>query len=241
LARKARSGLRRLDAAVTHAFPELQDPLAAISEGQVLVDGLVATNPARLVDRDVSIALRRPTELRGSPKLAAALAAFDVRVEGRIALDLGASAGGFVRVLLEHGARRVYAVDVGHGQLLGSLRQERRVVNLERTNLADLSVDLLPDAVSLVTVDLSYLSLTRAVPQLSHLRFEKDAEMVALVKPMFELSLPAPPDDEFSLREAVERAQSGLADAGWHPLGVIDSPVRGAGGATEYLLHAQRP
>src|SRR5207248_5685095 len=118
--------------------------LEAIAEGRVLVDGRIVTNPRSQVRRDALVSIRRPTALRGEAKLRAALAAFEVPVAGRVALDAGAAAGGFVRVLLELGAARVYAVDVGHGQLLGSLRQEPRVVTLERTNISDLDPSLVP-------------------------------------------------------------------------------------------------
>jgi 23S rRNA (cytidine1920-2'-O)/16S rRNA (cytidine1409-2'-O)-methyltransferase len=108
--------------------------------------------------------LRTPQPLAGEAKLRAALAAFAPAVQGRIALDVGAAAGGFTRVLLEAGARRVYAVDAGFGQLLGSLRQDPRVVNLERTNLGVLDAALVPDPIELVTIDVSYISLASAVP-----------------------------------------------------------------------------
>src|SRR5207248_8695281 len=114
---------------------------------------------------DAAVLVSGPPLLRGETKLRAALAAFDVSVAGRVALDVGAAAGGFTRALLAAGARRVYAVDAGYGQLLGSLRQDPRVVNLEATNLGELSVDLIPDQVELVTLDLSYLALAAAVPQ----------------------------------------------------------------------------
>src|SRR5262245_23079822 len=107
----------------------------------------------------------RPVALRGEAKLRHGLRAMAVPVEGRVALDVGAAAGGFTRVLLEAGAVRVYAVDAGHGQLLGSLRQDPRVVALERTNLGALTLELVPDVVEVVTMDLSYLPVARAAPQ----------------------------------------------------------------------------
>jgi 23S rRNA (cytidine1920-2'-O)/16S rRNA (cytidine1409-2'-O)-methyltransferase len=168
--------------------------------------------------------------LRGEAKLEAALAAFPVEVRGRIALDAGASTGGFTRTLLRHGARRVYAVDVGHGQLLGSLRQDPRVVNLERTNLGSVVV---PERVELVTLDLSYLPLADAVPQLGSL----GVDLVALVKPQFELRLDAPPDDP---RPALDAAVAGIETAGWAVRGTIESPVL-VRGTVEYFVFATRP
>ena len=213
-------------------------PIDAIRAGHVRVNGFPVTNPDALVARDAHVAVVAPQPLAGEAKLAAALAAFAPRVAGRVALDLGAAAGGFTRVLLAAGARRVYAVDAGFGQLLGSLRQDPRVVTLERTNLGALTPALIPDAIELVTIDVSYLALARAVPQLAPLHIAGDAELIALVKPMYELGLAAPPPDEL-LPAAVAAARAGIEAAGWTVTGVIASPVTGHRGAKELLLHAR--
>jgi len=178
--------------------------------------------------------------LRGEAKLRAALDGFDVRAAGRICLDLGAAAGGFTRVLLEAGAMRVYAVDAGFGQLLGSLRQDPRVVNLEATNVAALDTRLVPDAIDVVTIDVSYLALAAAVAQLDRITIAPDAVLIGLVKPMFELRLATAPSDAISVDAATERAASGIAAAGWRVIGTMPSPVLGGRGAVEALLHARR-
>jgi 23S rRNA (cytidine1920-2'-O)/16S rRNA (cytidine1409-2'-O)-methyltransferase len=178
--------------------------------------------------------------LRGEAKLRAALDGFDVRAAGRICLDLGAAAGGFTRVLLEAGAMRVFAVDAGFGQLLGSLRQDPRVVNLEATNVAALDTRLIPDSIELVTVDVSYLALAAAVAQLDRIAMAHDADLIGLVKPMFELRLATAPSDAISVDAATERAASGIAAAGWRVIGTMPSPVLGGRGAVEALLHARR-
>jgi 23S rRNA (cytidine1920-2'-O)/16S rRNA (cytidine1409-2'-O)-methyltransferase len=183
---------------------------------------------------------REPKELRGEAKLRAALAAFEVSVEGCIAMDVGASAGGFTRVLLARGAARVYAVDVGHGQLLGSLRQNARVVNLEATNLGELDRFLVPDLIQVVTVDVSFLSLANAVPQLERVGLAEHVDLIALVKPMFELHLAQPPTSPDLLQEAVRVALDGIESAGWSIVSWIESPVRGSRGAVEFLIHARR-
>jgi 23S rRNA (cytidine1920-2'-O)/16S rRNA (cytidine1409-2'-O)-methyltransferase len=175
-------------------------------------------------------------ELRGSMKLRAALDAFGVSPAGRICLDVGASTGGFTSVLIERGAAKVYAVDVGHGQLLGSLRQDPRVVNLERTNIADAVIE---EPIDLVTVDVSYLSLAEAVRQLERLAFGDGAELVGLVKPMFELRLANAPKDDASLDEAIERATAGVSRAGWRVVKTMASAVRGTKGAIEGFVHAR--
>jgi len=139
VARKGRVPLRSLRDELVRTHPSINDPDAAIARGAVVVDGRVVTNPASLVPVGAAITLRKDLPLRGEAKLEAALAAFDVAASGRTALDVGAAAGGFTRVLLNAGAQREYAVDAGHGQLLGSIRQDARVVNLERVNLAELN------------------------------------------------------------------------------------------------------
>jgi 23S rRNA (cytidine1920-2'-O)/16S rRNA (cytidine1409-2'-O)-methyltransferase len=180
-----------------------------------------------------------PQALRGSLKLQAALDQFRVPVAGRIGLDLGAAAGGFTQVLLANGASRVYAVDVGHGQLLGSLRQDPRVVNLEATNLSELDRRVVPDPIQIVTIDLSNLAVARAVPQLDAAIPATGADLVALVKPMFELGLARLPSAATQLEEAVGRAATGVQGAGWRVLNRMRSPVLGANGAVEFFIHAR--
>lgn len=242
MARKGRARLRALVDLVTETRPNV-DAAEVIKSGLVVVDGRTLTNPASLVRRDASITIREGGEeaLRGEAKLAAALRVFAVPVDGRVALDLGAAAGGFTRVLLGAGARHVYAVDVGFGQLLGSLRRHPAVTNLERTNLADLSAQLVPERIDIVTVDLSYISLARAVPQLRRrVAFAPDADLVAVVKPQFELGLAEPASEARALANAVQAASAGIEQAGWAVTGSEESPVRGARGTVEFLLHARR-
>lgn len=220
--------------------PELADPEALVHQGRVLVDGFPVRNPRSLIRRDAAIVLVEPHTLRGEAKLRAALEAFPVDASDRVALDVGAAAGGFTRALLDAGASRVYAVDAGHGQLVGSLRQDERVVNLEATNLGELDRGLVPEPIELVTIDVSYLSLAAAVPQLDRVELADSAELVALVKPQFELGLGRTPGDEPTLAAALERACAGIEAARWSVLGSIRSPVLGAGGSAEFLVHARR-
>jgi 23S rRNA (cytidine1920-2'-O)/16S rRNA (cytidine1409-2'-O)-methyltransferase len=204
------------------------------------VDGFAVRNPASLIRRGASIRLRDERPLRGQAKLEAALTAFDVAVAGRVALDVGAAAGGFTRALLARGAKRVYAVDAGHGQLVGSLRIDPRVVDLEATNLGELDRRVVPEPIELVAIDVSYLALAAAVPQLTRVELAAGADLVALVKPQFELGLARPPSDEAVLAKALERASAGIKAAGWRVLARMESPLRGAGGAVEHFVHARR-
>jgi 23S rRNA (cytidine1920-2'-O)/16S rRNA (cytidine1409-2'-O)-methyltransferase len=220
--------------------PDGDDPAALIGAGLVRVDGVVRTNGAFPVRPGAAVVVEPPVALRGEAKLRAALEAFRVEVAGRVALDVGAAAGGFTRVLLEAGARRVYAVDAGHGQLLGSLRLDRRVVNLEATNVGVLTREHVPEPIDVVTVDVSYLSLAGAVAQVNRVELAPGADLVGLVKPMFELRLGAPPDDQERLDRALALAISGVEAAGWRVTGSMPSPVRGARGAKELLLRAAR-
>jgi 23S rRNA (cytidine1920-2'-O)/16S rRNA (cytidine1409-2'-O)-methyltransferase len=240
MGRKARPRLRALREELVRRNPGLDDPDAAIYAGRILVDGRIVTNPASRVRPGAAIRICVPQPLRGEAKLEAALEAFAIDVRGCVALDAGAAAGGFVRMLLRHGARRVYAVDAGHGQLLGSLRQDPRVVDLEATNLGALTPELVPDEVEIVTLDLSYLALADAVPQLDPLRLAAGVDAVALVKPQFELGLAAPPFEASAIRRAVAHARRGFEAAGWRVLATRESAVTGSRGAVEHLIHARR-
>jgi 23S rRNA (cytidine1920-2'-O)/16S rRNA (cytidine1409-2'-O)-methyltransferase len=241
MARKGRARLRRLVEVVAQAYPDFEDPEQEIVARRVSVDGRVVDNPASLVRSEAAIAIVRGRTLRGEAKLTAALERFDVAVDGRIALDLGAAAGGFTSVLLRAGTAKVYAVDAGFGQLLGSLRQEPRVVSLERTNVAALDSRLVPEEIDVVTADLSYLAIGAAVGQVTgRVRFARDADLLGLVKPQFELGRSSPPTAAEELDAAVRAAVVSVEAEGWMVQGTMESPVRGARGSVEFLLHAGR-
>lgn len=198
-------------------------------------------NPESQVRDDARIVVRRAKELRGEVKLAAGLDAFTkpVEIAGEVCLDVGASTGGFTTELLRRGARFVYAVDAGHGQLLGSLRQDPRVKNLESTNASELTTQLIPQAIDVVTVDVSYSPLRAIVPDITGaLRFSPAAVMIALVKPMFELQAASLPTERADLERAANSGEAALDSAGWHVDQVIESPVRGNGGAVEFFIRA---
>lgn len=159
-----------------------------IMAGQVLVNEQRLDKPGMLVPNDATLRVRGRSRYasRGGYKLEAALEHFNAPVKDAVALDSGASTGGFTDCLLQHGAALVYAVEVGHGQLVGRLRADPRVRNLERTNLSDLLPMILDPQPTLITLDLSYLSLTRALPIAASL-LAPQGQLLALVKPLFEV------------------------------------------------------
>ena len=214
---------------------------ATLAEGRVRVDGRYVTNPTAQVPLDAAIVVEAPADLRGVAKLGYALDRCDVPVAGAVALDVGAAAGGFTTALLERGASRVYALDAGHGQLLGSLRQDPRVVNLEATNVAAAGPEVIPERVAVVSVDVSYLPLRHAVAQLSEVHFAPGAHLVGLVKPMFELALPSLPRDEADHEAAAALAADGIAEVGWTVFDTFPSAVTGRHGAVEWFVHAGLP
>jgi 23S rRNA (cytidine1920-2'-O)/16S rRNA (cytidine1409-2'-O)-methyltransferase len=231
---------RDLASVVAARWPSV-DATTAIVGGQVIVDGAIVTNPRSLVGVSASIRLVPAAPLQGARKLSWALSRFTPPVTGRVALDVGACTGGFTSALLDAGAARVYAVDAGFGQLRGSLAGDDRVVNLERTNVGALSSALVPESVGAVTVDVSYLSLSEAVAQLSaSVALAADAWLLGLVKPMFELRLATIPADAPTLARALETAIAGVRAAAWDVLDHDECPVRGNRGAVEFFVHARR-
>ena len=180
---------------------------------------------------------------RGGVKLEAALQAFGIDPSGRASLDIGASTGGFSHVLLQRGARRVVAVDVGHGQLHASLNREPRLVSLEGHDIRTLAPAAIGEAPSLIVIDVSFISLAAVLPAATGLAAE-DSVLVALVKPQFEAGRAylkkGVVRDEDAQREACERIEVKLAELGWTLIGRIESPIAGGDGNREFLVGAQR-
>jgi 23S rRNA (cytidine1920-2'-O)/16S rRNA (cytidine1409-2'-O)-methyltransferase len=206
----------------------------------VLVDGVPAASIRTRVRADATVKIREHRPLRGTVKLAHALAGFDVDPAGVVALDLGAAAGGFTQALLAAGAARVYAVDAGVGQLRGWLRADPRVISLERTNLADLNPRLISEPVELITMDLSYLSVAGAIGQVDRRLLAPAAQLIALVKPTFELHSAGLADHPDQVAAAADAAACALEEHGWHVRGRLPSPIGGARGAVEVFVHAAR-
>lgn len=206
--------------------------------------------PGDLIAPDTTLEMteRPPYVSRGGLKLAAALDAFGIDPRGQVCLDVGASTGGFTDVLLQRGAARVYALDVGRGQLAESLRNDPRVVAMERTHAARLEPShrqhvALPEPVSLAVIDVSFISLSRVLPGVLA-ALAAGGELVALVKPQFEagrehVKKGVVRDPEVR-RAAVDAVRTDVAALGLRAVGEIESPVVGPAGNREYLLHLVR-
>jgi 23S rRNA (cytidine1920-2'-O)/16S rRNA (cytidine1409-2'-O)-methyltransferase len=221
---------------------------ALILAGRVLVDGVPVTKAGALVAGDAEIALKpapHPYVSRGGEKLAAALDHFGVDPKGLVCLDAGASTGGFTHVLLLRGAAKVYAVDVGYGQLDQGLRRDPRVVVLERVNIRVLPREAVPEAVALATLDLSFISLTLVLPKILEL-LRPGGAILALVKPQFEVGKGKVGKggvvrDPALQREAVEKVAGAARNLGLTVGPAFPSPLKGPKGNQEYFLHMQAP
>jgi 23S rRNA (cytidine1920-2'-O)/16S rRNA (cytidine1409-2'-O)-methyltransferase len=221
---------------------------ALILAGQVFAGARRIRKAGERLAGDAVIEVRgrdHPWVSRGGVKLAHALDCFAIEADGRVALDIGAATGGFTDVLLARGARRVYAVDVGHGQLAWKLRQDPRVVVLERTNARYLGQAEIPEPVDIIACDASFIGLATILPAPLALASEA-AFLVALVKPQFEagrehVGSGGVVRDESVQRAVCERIAIWVAtQPGWTVAGITESPIRGADGNREFLLCARR-
>ncbi|MGE5237130.1 MAG: TlyA family RNA methyltransferase [Acidobacteriota bacterium] len=220
---------------------------ALIMAGLVTVDGVVVDKAGRGVGRESAIAVTaadHPWVSRGGVKLAAALDAFGISAEGRSCLDVGASTGGFTHVLLERGAARVTAVDVGHGQLDWRLRNDPRVDVREGVNARHLRPEDLAGPFSLITVDVSFISLRLVLPALMPFLAE-DGDLVALIKPQFEagrreVRKGGVVRDAAAREAAIVGIVAAAAGLGLSCLGRLPSPIPGPAGNVEELVHLRR-
>lgn len=217
---------------------------ALIRAGEVIdANGAILDKPGMRIPADAPIEVRAAPRFvsRGGEKLDAAFEAFQLDVEGRIAIDVGVSTGGFTDCLLQRGAARVYAVDVGYGQLAWKLRQDPRVTVIERTNIRHMEPGALPERPTFFVADCSFISLLLVLPPLKAL-LAPAAEGVVLIKPQFE----AGPEyvgkggvvrDTEVHAEVIERVVTGAQDLGFRPIAMIPSPLLGPAGNQEFLAY----
>jgi 23S rRNA (cytidine1920-2'-O)/16S rRNA (cytidine1409-2'-O)-methyltransferase len=216
---------------------------ALIMAGEVLLNGQKAAKPGQMAAEDavLEVLARPPYVSRGGFKLAAALDGFHIDVENRVCMDVGSSTGGFTDVLLQRGAARVHAVDVGSGQLDWKIRNNPRVVVHEGINARELAFEQIGEQVALITMDVSFISVTLILPAVTPL-LRPGGEMVILVKPQFEagrgqVGKGGIVRDPEVHRAACERVETAVKQAGFRTA-LMDSPIRGAEGNKEFLLYA---
>ena len=219
-----------------------------IMEGLVYVNGQKSDKAGTPVKEDDRIEVRGETlryVSRGGKKLEKAMQVFPVVLEGCTCMDIGASTGGFTDCMLQNGAVKVYAVDVGYGQLAWSLRTDERVVNLERTNIRYITEEQVPQPVDFISVDVSFISLTLVLPVAPRL-LKDGAQMVCLVKPQFEagkdkVGKKGVVRDPQIHREVIRKVIDCAAELGFWVRGLDFSPIKGPEGNIEYLLFLQKP
>lgn len=221
---------------------------AVIKAGHVRIAGRRGSKPAEMVSPQEEISLTEedmPYVSRGALKLAHALEQFKLSPAGLVCLDVGASTGGFTQILLEQGARLVYAVDVGHGQLADKLARDPRIISLEKLNIREVSHAQIPDEIECVVCDVSFISLAKALPAALAL-CGAEAFLVALIKPQFEVGREnigkgGIVRDESAQQFVCEAMREWInTQANWSVLGLIESPVLGGDGNREFLLAARK-
>jgi 23S rRNA (cytidine1920-2'-O)/16S rRNA (cytidine1409-2'-O)-methyltransferase len=226
--------------------PSREKAVGLIMSGAVLVNDKPATKAGQTVDEDANIRItgaEHPFVGRGGVKLAHALKEFGIDPAGKVCVDVGASTGGFSDCLLQGGAKKVYAIDVGYGQLDWKVRSDEKVVVIERTNIRELPDDLKKELASqkigIIVVDVSFISLTKVMPHLDPL-ISKGTDVVALIKPQFEVGRGSVGKggivrDESLRQSAVDEVSGFAIGLGWARRGLCRSPITGADGNVEFL------
>jgi len=220
---------------------------ALILAGKVIVDDHRVDKAGAQVPVDAELRLKGvdiPYVSRGGLKLEKALTEFSIKVKDKIAIDVGASTGGFSDCLLQHGLKKVYAVDVGYGQLAWSLREDPRIVNMERCNIRHLQSDQLADVPALAVIDASFISLAKVLPNTLNL-LTQDAEVIALIKPQFEVGRGqvgkgGVVKDQNQHKEVVEQICDLARNLNCSVLGTIESPILGPKGNREFLIYLRK-
>lgn len=220
---------------------------ALIMEGKVIVNGVTVVKAGTLVDQASDIVLKNgdiPYVGRGGLKLKAALDFFRVSPKDKIIMDIGCSTGGFTDCVLKENARKVYAVDVGYGQIDWSLRQNPKVILLEKTNIRYLEKEKVPDLADLILIDVSFISLTKVLPKCLEF-LDNNGMILALIKPQFEVGREMVEKggvirDESKRVAAVENIKLFAVSIGLEVIGIFESPVHGQKGNIEYFIYLRR-
>ncbi|MBQ7066275.1 MAG: TlyA family RNA methyltransferase [Lachnospiraceae bacterium] len=228
--------------------PSREKAKAFLMAGIVYVDNQKEDKPGTMVDGDkVQIEVRGNTlkyVSRGGLKLEKAMKEFPIMLADKTCMDIGASTGGFTDCMLQNGAIKVYAIDVGHGQLDWKLRNDERVVCMEKTNFRYVTKEQVPEDIDFASVDVSFISLTKILPAAKPLLVH-DGEMVCLIKPQFEagrekVGKKGVVTDKSVHKEVIERIMEFAADMGFEILGLSYSPIKGPEGNIEYLIHIRK-
>jgi len=237
---------QRLDQLVVERYPHLSraQVQSFIMQGLVLVDGNVMTKVGSLVPSHAEIVLKteKPRYVsRAGFKLERAVEFFGLDVCDKVVLDAGLSTGGFTDCLLQHGARRVYGIDVGYGLVHESLRSDGRLVVMERTNLRYLDLNAFPETVDMVTLDLSFISVMKVIPVVQQV-LKPGGALIVLIKPQFEAGREQVGrggiiTDPAVHQEVVERLSSDIGASGFKRIGVTESPILGGSGNKEFLAY----
>ena len=239
---------KRLDIILTERglFPSREKARAAIMAGEVLVNDQKIDKAGAAVDTKCQIRLlgeKLPYVSRGGLKLAKAISSFGIDMQNKIVLDIGASTGGFVDCSLQNGAQKVYAVDVGYNQLAWSLRNDPRVVVMEKTNARYLDATAIPEMVDMLTADVSFISLTLVLPSSVQHLLKPGGEVAALIKPQFEAGREAVGKggivrDKLTHKAVIEKVLAAFCQWGLGVRGLDFSPITGMDGNIEYLVYA---
>jgi len=239
----------RLDAVLVDRgyFPSRERAKAAIMAGVVFVDGLKVEKAGTSINDQCDIFIKEdicPYVGRGGLKLEKALKVFQIDLSGKTCVDIGASTGGFTDCMLQKGAKRVYAIDVGYGQLDYKLRSDPRVVNLERVNIRYLEEGMIEPAVDFVSIDVSFISLSLVIPVAAGL-LKPEGELICLIKPQFEagkdqVGKGGIVKDKNIHTSVINKIVACGIDNGLKPAGLTFSPVKGAKGNIEYLLYLKK-
>ena len=243
------SNKERLDVVLTEQnfFDSRAKAKSMIMLGKILVDGVKIEKAGTLINRDAKIEVigqEMPFVSRGGFKLQKALEVFKIDLREKISADIGASTGGFTDCMLQHGAKKVYAVDVGYGQLAWKLRQDSRVINLERTNIRNITSEKIPELLNFASIDVSFISLEKVLPVVKNL-LSDFGEVVALIKPQFEagkenVGKKGVVRDKKIHAAVIEKILHFAQEINFKICGLDFSPIKGPEGNIEFLAHLSK-